>query len=200
MADLPRPSCTGRIPSLPVLLDHSSPPMLSLRLVGVCLSGCGARTAAFLHATGGGAIRHHVAPPSYPTGVYRTVTPPSPQVHHAATKPYCSGASHGGGRSLSSSLDSVAISKGEVMGQDSGEMFDVFLPPVALCALSEPPRPAGFSKARGLVHADGDWHRSVHIWLHSSEASCWLGWGYGIRPGLNVVWVCRLGVLDRIGA
>lgn len=57
------------------------------------------------------------------------------------------------------------------MGQDSGEMFDVFLAPPEgiLSVLSEPPRPAGFRKARGLVHADGDWHRSVHIWLHNSK-------------------------------
>lgn len=55
------------------------------------------------------------------------------------------------------------------MGKDSGEMFDVFLGPESLSALTEPPRPAGFRKARGLVHADGDWHRSVHIWLHNSK-------------------------------
>lgn len=186
---------------MPVLLDHSPSSMLSLRLVGVCLSGCGARTAAFVHATtGGGAIRHDVAPASCRTGVYRTATSPSPQVHHAATKPYCFDASRGGGRSPSSSLDSITSSVEEVMGQDSGEMFDVFLPPVALCALSEPPRPAGFSKARGLVHADGDWHRSVHIWLHSSKASCWLGLDYGIYYGLYVVWVCCLGAEDGSGA
>lgn len=55
------------------------------------------------------------------------------------------------------------------MGQDAGEMFDVFLPPKSLSAQTEPPVPAGFAKARGLVHADGDWHRSVHIWLHNSK-------------------------------
>lgn len=54
-------------------------------------------------------------------------------------------------------------------GKDSGEMFDVFLGPESLSALTEPPQPAGFRKARGLVHADGDWHRSVHIWLHTSK-------------------------------
>ena len=62
------------------------------------------------------------------------------------------------------------------MGQDSGEMFDVFLAPPdgMLSVLTEPPRPAGFRKARGLVHADGDWHRSVHIWLHNSKVPCGL--------------------------
>lgn len=72
-------------------------------------------------------------------------------------------------------MSSSATSTTDVdMGQDSGEMFDVFLPPSSLCVLTEPPQPAGFTKARGLVHADGDWHRSVHIWLHNSQviASC----------------------------
>lgn len=69
------------------------------------------------------------------------------------------------------SLLSSAVEDDVEVGQDSGEMFDVFLPPEggSLSVLSEPPRPAGFRKARGLVHADGDWHRSVHIWLHNSK-------------------------------
>eukprot|EP00903_Cladosiphon_okamuranus_P015063 g13936.t1 len=75
----------------------------------------------------------------------------------------------GGESSLSSSAAAGGV---EVeMGQDSGEMFDVFLAPPdgVLSVLTEPPRPAGFRKARGLVHADGDWHRSVHVWLHNSK-------------------------------
>lgn len=168
--------------------------MLSLRLVGVCLSGYGARTAAFVRPTGGGAIRHDVAPATC-TGVYRTTTPLSPQVHRAASNPYCHDASRSGGRPSSSSLDSVASSIEEVMGQDSGEMFDICLPPASLCALSEPPRPAGFSKARGLVHADGDWHRSVHIWLHNLKASCW----FGSRWLDTLCCICCKGVCLAVG-
>lgn len=29
--------------------------------------------------------------------------------------------------------------------------------------------PAGYSKARSLVHRDGDWHRSTHIWVLSND-------------------------------
>lgn len=55
------------------------------------------------------------------------------------------------------------------MGQDAGEMFDIYLPPDSLSLQSGPPKSAGFRKARALVHKDGDWHRSVHIWLHNSK-------------------------------
>lgn len=41
-------------------------------------------------------------------------------------------------------------------GQDQGELFDV---------VDGDGRPLGIRKARGLVHRDGDWHRSVHIWV-----------------------------------
>jgi isopentenyldiphosphate isomerase len=40
--------------------------------------------------------------------------------------------------------------------QDPDELFD-------LC--DEAGRPLGVSKARGLVHRDGDWHRSLHLWV-----------------------------------
>lgn len=40
------------------------------------------------------------------------------------------------------------------------ERFDV---------LHEDGTPKGFSKARSLVHRDGDWHRSTHIWILSSD-------------------------------
>lgn len=41
-------------------------------------------------------------------------------------------------------------------GQDEGELFDV---------VDGDGRPLGIRKARGLVHRDGDWHRSMHIWV-----------------------------------
>lgn len=81
------------------------------------------------------------------------------------------------------------------MGQDSGEMFDVFLAPAdgVLSVLTEPPRPAGFRKARGLVHADGDWHRSVHIWLHNSKVNvcCGLHPKLGVATAVNSTVVFR---------
>lgn len=40
--------------------------------------------------------------------------------------------------------------------QDLEEPFDV---------CDEEGRPTGERKARRLVHADGDWHRSVHVWV-----------------------------------
>ncbi|AUX41781.1 NUDIX hydrolase [Sorangium cellulosum] len=40
--------------------------------------------------------------------------------------------------------------------QDEDELFDVF---------DRTGRPLGVRKARRLVHRDGDWHRSVHVWV-----------------------------------
>lgn len=40
--------------------------------------------------------------------------------------------------------------------QDEGELFDIF---------DRDGRPLGAPKPRGLVHRDGDWHRSLHIWV-----------------------------------
>ncbi|CAN0095403.1 unnamed protein product [Pylaiella littoralis] len=130
------------------------------RIVGVCLSGYayGVRTSlafAFPWAAKCGTIRHSP----------ETSTRGGRDVYYTAR------ARGGGGHRHGFSLPSSAAA-GEVeveMGQDSGEMFDVFLGPESLSRLTEPPRPAGFRKARGLVHADGDWHRSVHIWLHTSK-------------------------------
>jgi isopentenyldiphosphate isomerase len=42
------------------------------------------------------------------------------------------------------------------LAQDPDELFDV----VRADGL-----PLGFSKARAEVHRDGDWHRSVHVWV-----------------------------------
>lgn len=40
--------------------------------------------------------------------------------------------------------------------QDDGELFDV---------CDEDGRPTGVAKPRALVHRDGDWHRSLHLWV-----------------------------------
>lgn len=156
-------------------LFTSSPPMRS-RIAGVLLSGYGVHnSSAFAFslaaaAAGSGGIRHtRTTEASAASAPCRggTATPGPSRLHH---DPARSGFHVNHGRSSSSSLMSSVASTAEVgMGQDAGEMFDVFLPPKSLSAQTEPPVPAGFAKARGLVHADGDWHRSVHIWLHNSK-------------------------------
>ena len=40
--------------------------------------------------------------------------------------------------------------------QDPGELFDLY---------DRDGNPLGRAKARGQVHRDGDWHRSIHIWV-----------------------------------
>jgi isopentenyldiphosphate isomerase len=40
--------------------------------------------------------------------------------------------------------------------QDPGELFDLY---------DESGAPLGLRKPRALVHRDGDWHRSVHVWV-----------------------------------
>lgn len=40
--------------------------------------------------------------------------------------------------------------------QDDGELFDLY---------AEDGSPLGVTKARSLVHRDGDWHRSLHVWV-----------------------------------
>ena len=50
--------------------------------------------------------------------------------------------------------------------QDAQEMFDIMETPTAdFDMYKDRPVPTGHQKARAAVHKDGDWHRSVHIWL-----------------------------------
>eukprot|EP00566_Odontella_aurita_P001058 CAMPEP_0113535562 /NCGR_PEP_ID=MMETSP0015_2-20120614/5777_1 /TAXON_ID=2838 /ORGANISM="Odontella" /LENGTH=237 /DNA_ID=CAMNT_0000434835 /DNA_START=176 /DNA_END=889 /DNA_ORIENTATION=+ /assembly_acc=CAM_ASM_000160 len=53
--------------------------------------------------------------------------------------------------------------------QDSSELFDVMLPPPSSSPIfdiySDRPVPSGRRRTRGRVHSDGDWHRSVHVWI-----------------------------------
>ena len=44
--------------------------------------------------------------------------------------------------------------------QDLDELFDV---------LTEHGEPTGLVKRRADVHRDGDWHRSIHVWVHGVE-------------------------------
>ena len=58
------------------------------------------------------------------------------------------------------------------LGQDLGELFALYAPPPYTAGplpVEMPPRPLGMLKPRGEVHRDGDWHRSVHIWLVDAE-------------------------------
>lgn len=54
----------------------------------------------------------------------------------------------------------IAMTTHDTAARASEEHFDV---------LHEDGTPKGFSKARSLVHRDGDWHRSTHIWVLSSD-------------------------------
>ncbi len=52
-------------------------------------------------------------------------------------------------------------------GQDPNELFRVYAPPQSLAAplVGEPTMLGDLKKPRALVHRDGDFHRSVHVWL-----------------------------------
>mmetsp|Transcript_12264 Transcript_12264/g.18807 ORF Transcript_12264/g.18807 Transcript_12264/m.18807 type:complete len:282 (-) Transcript_12264:338-1183(-) len=53
-----------------------------------------------------------------------------------------------------------------VGAQDLSELFDLYQPPShPNSVVLEPPAKTGEAKPRSLVHKDGDWHRSVHIWV-----------------------------------
>jgi hypothetical protein len=61
------------------------------------------------------------------------------------------------------------------LGQDLSEPFELYAPPAVLGKPLPPggvPLPLGVSKPRGNVHRDGDWHRSVHVWL--TDGACLL--------------------------
>ena len=66
------------------------------------------------------------------------------------------------------------------LGQDLGELFALYKPPTRVFETSPLPRgeepeavlkPDGENvlKPRGEVHRDGDWHRSIHVWLVDAE-------------------------------
>lgn len=44
--------------------------------------------------------------------------------------------------------------------QDPNELFDV---------VTKEGEPTGITKPRALVHRDGDWHRSVHLWVYGGS-------------------------------
>ena len=49
-----------------------------------------------------------------------------------------------------------------LIAQDPRELFDVVLADGT---------PTGQTKARALVHRDGDWHRAVHVWVAGEDAA-----------------------------
>jgi hypothetical protein len=54
-------------------------------------------------------------------------------------------------------------------GQDLKELFDVYEAPGEEFKKTGVPKKMGHNKERGKVHADGDWHRAVHIWLYTPQ-------------------------------
>jgi isopentenyldiphosphate isomerase len=51
----------------------------------------------------------------------------------------------------------------EPAAQDPGELFDIVLADGT---------PTGIVKARAAVHRDGDWHRSIHVWVFGVGEDC----------------------------
>lgn len=49
----------------------------------------------------------------------------------------------------------------QAMAQDPDELFDL---------VTASGRPLGRTKRRADVHRDGDWHRSIHVWIYGGDA------------------------------
>ena len=62
----------------------------------------------------------------------------------------------------------VATAASQTLGQDLSERFRIYAAPISTnrpLALDEAPLALDVTKPRGEVHRDGDWHRSIHLWL-----------------------------------
>ena len=66
--------------------------------------------------------------------------------------------------------------------QDPSELFDIYPSPPSAEYINSiiepdwgenyfPPRPTGRVKKRSQVHKDGDWHRSMHLWIYQPDSS-----------------------------
>lgn len=69
-------------------------------------------------------------------------------------------------------LFAAASSSTPPLGQDLSELFALYHPPKfrdAPLGKDASPQPMDRLKPRGEVHRDGDWHRSVHVWLVDDE-------------------------------
>lgn len=67
------------------------------------------------------------------------------------------------------------------LAQDPSEVFDLYPAPPTLEQFNSivspdwgesffpSPRPTGKVKVRSKVHSDGDWHRSIHVWIYQSD-------------------------------
>ena len=70
--------------------------------------------------------------------------------------------------SQSSSIISASVANPHALNhaQDDAEMFEVMKPPRNdFDMFLHRPQSTGQRKARKMVHRDGDWHSSVHVWL-----------------------------------
>ena len=69
------------------------------------------------------------------------------------------------------------------LAQDPNELFDIYLAPESPSQYNSiitsdwgpsyypSPKPTGKVKERGQVHKDGDWHRSVHVWVAQKDTT-----------------------------
>ncbi|KAL7533682.1 hypothetical protein ACHAXR_008071 [Thalassiosira sp. AJA248-18] len=74
-------------------------------------------------------------------------------------------------------MDSTEKGSSYNLAQDSSELFDLYPPPPSVSHYNSiitrdwgdsyfpSPMPTGKVKERGRVHLDGDWHRSVQVWI-----------------------------------
>lgn len=140
---------------------------MRLRVIQLCLSGYHARATALAYVTSsGGRInsrRTQISTSGISTIVVQRSSSRSCLLQNKEIMP----SYYARGNVLSLSCRGESSASLEATGQDPSELFDIYLPPPSLGVSCQPPEPAGFTKPRRLVHADGDWHRSVHVWLHN---------------------------------
>jgi len=58
----------------------------------------------------------------------------------------------------------------EDLSYSPAELFEVMQPPESSHEGFGHARPTGRTKPRSEVHKDGDWHHSVHVWLHDQQS------------------------------
>ncbi len=98
-----------------------------------------------------------------------------------ANRPYQSKLHHS--RFNMNTNNHVIENKSYDLAQDSSELFDVYPPPPSQTLFNSiideswgdfyfpQPKPIGESKERSKVHADGDWHRSVQVWIVQQDST-----------------------------
>jgi len=103
---------------------------------------------------------------------------PSPNLHHIPTRSLSLASLHSAPtNSMGSNNNSQKDGRNYSLAQDSSELFDLYPAPPSMSQHNSiitsdwgpsyfpSPKPTGKVKERGRVHVDGDWHRSVQVWI-----------------------------------